>query len=282
MSPRPRSVTSHVRGRPVTEGAGVEVVRYLGTPDLDYLDPFLLLDEFGSDDPAGYVAGFPPHPHRGFETVTHLLSGRSRHRDSTGSEGVLEAGDVQWMTAGRGILHSEMPEVVDRRLRGFQLWVNLPRPLKLTEPRYQDIPSADIPEITRDGAVIRLIAGELGNVRGAAETHTDVLYFELSLEAGARLELPLESRLNAFLLPYRGTPAVIADVTATPVEAGTLAVLGDGNRLVLDAPGSCSLLLVAGEPLNEPVARDGPFVMNTDEEIRQAYRDYGNGSFGTI
>jgi redox-sensitive bicupin YhaK (pirin superfamily) len=268
-----------VRGQPASDGAGVRLTRILGTGALDALDPFLLLDEFRSDDPQDYIAGFPDHPHRGFETVTYMLAGRMRHGDNQGNTGLLGPGSVQWMTAGRGIIHSELPEQQDGLLWGFQLWVNLPGTRKMTEPRYQDIPAEAIPEITIDArATARLIAGRLGDHRGPVEAPaTEPFYADVRLSASGRSRLPLPDTHNAFVYVYQGAANVGPDGRALPVERGELAVLEAGGEVQLATEAGARALVVAGKPLGEPVARYGPFVMNTAEEIRQAFADLRAG-----
>ena len=283
-----RRVRQQVPGVELMEGAGVRVRRFVAGPHLSHLDPFLLLDEFKATDPREYVAGFPPHPHRGFETVTYMIRGRSRHRDSTGAEGLLEPGDVQWMTAGRGVVHSEMPEPAADGIWGYQLWVNLPARLKMSAPRYQDIPSATIPEVDLDGARVRVIAGAVGAVAGAADSVTDVTCLDVHLEAGARFSHGLAPDANAFVLPLEGSlavPVASSGPGAAPpevLEPGRLAVLDAGPLVSLEAHTDARALLVAGEPIGEPVARGGPFVMNTEEEIRQAFADYRAGAMGRV
>ncbi len=277
-----RRVLQQVPGVELMEGAGVRVRRFVAGPHLSDLDPFLLLDEFKVTDPRDYVAGFPPHPHRGFETVTYMLRGRSRHQDSTGAQGLLEPGDVQWMTAGRGVVHSEMPEPAADGIWGYQLWVNLPARLKMIAPRYQDIPSASIPEVDLEGGRVRVIAGEVDAVRGAAESLTGVTYLDVTLEAGARFAHGLSSSASAFVLPFSGSLAAVSAAGAEALEPGRLAVLGDGPLVSLEAQTGARAMLVAGEPLGEPMARGGPFVMNTEDEIRQAFADYRSGAMGRV
>ena len=256
------------------------MTRVIGTPALDHFDPFLLLDEFRSDDPNDYIAGFPDHPHRGFETVTYMLAGRMKHGDNQGNTGLLGPGSVQWMTAGRGIVHSEMPQQVDGLMWGFQLWVNLPASDKMTAPRYQDIPGEDIPAVSLgDGVEARVIAGELGGVSGAvSQVATEPVYYDLHFAAGASVVIPLPEAHNAFLYVYEGQIRAGPDGSQTPIERGEIALMSHGASVELTAGDAPSrLILVAGRPLNEPVARYGPFVMNTAEEIRQAFMDYQSG-----
>jgi redox-sensitive bicupin YhaK (pirin superfamily) len=271
-----------LRGMPTSDGAGVALTRVIGQPALPQLDPFLLLDEFRADDPGAYIAGFPDHPHRGFETVTYMLAGRMRHRDNHGAEGELKPGGAQWMTAGRGLVHSEMPLQDSGLMWGFQLWVNLPAREKMTAPRYQDIEPEAIPEAALDGARIRVVAGRLEDGSGGSVTGpvaglvTDPLYLDVALDPGARLALPAPAGHSAFAYVFEGA----ANVGGESVPRGSLAILGDGDRVRLAAEGGAArLLLVAARPLGEPVARYGPFVMNTAEEIHEAFRDFEAGRF---
>jgi len=271
-----------VRGVAASDGAGVKLTRVIGGGDLPDLDPFLLLDEFGTDRPEDYLAGFPDHPHRGFETVTYMLDGRMRHRDNHGNEGLLVPGSVQWMTAGRGLVHSEMPEQEAGRMRGFQLWVNLPAKDKMTAPRYQEFPPEQLPVVEpAAGVAVKLIAGEVDGVRGPiVQPATDPLYLDVSLEAGAGWSYLLPSGHNAFAYVFEGGIAVGEGEDARSLAESELAVLGGGDRLVLRANGAgARLILVAGRPLREPVARHGPFVMNTREELMQAFVDFQQGRF---
>ncbi|MFQ6616814.1 MAG: pirin family protein [Fidelibacterota bacterium] len=272
-----RTVSRVVPGRPTTEGAGVNLTRVLGMPELGYLDPFLLLDEFKSDNPDDYIAGFPSHPHRGFETVTYLLNGRFRHRDSRGNEGLLTPGSVQWMTAGRGIIHSEMPEIEEGLLWGFQLWVNLPREKKLSEPRYQDIPGDEIPEVTDDGLRVRVISGEYAGETGPAQTHIPIQYLDAHLQGSAGFTQKLSSDMTCFCYVYEGEAAFGASPDSHTAKAGDLVILEQGDTVQVSAPGEGAFLFLAATPLKEPVVRAGPFVMNTEGELRQAFLDYQNG-----
>jgi quercetin 2,3-dioxygenase len=274
-----RPVAKLARGMPANDGAGVKLNRVIGTPELQDIDPFLMLDEFRSDDAADYIAGFPDHPHRGFETVTYMLAGRMRHGDNKGHAGLLDAGSVQWMTAGRGIIHSEMPEQENGLMQGFQLWVNLPATDKMTAPRYQEIPPKDIPVATVDGVTVKVIAGTVGGVSGPVHgIATAPVLLDLALPAGARFSLPLPKGHNAFLYPFEGDIAV--GEAATQVARGGIAVLGAGDGVLITAPkGAARVLLAAGRPLNEPVARYGPFVMNTAQQLREALADYELGRF---
>ena len=274
-----RRVVKTVTGQPTSDGAGVRLTRVIGTPALDHLDPFLLLDEFKSDKADDYLAGFPDHPHRGFETVTYMLAGAMRHRDHVGNQGELVPGSVQWMTAGRGIIHSEMPQQKDGLMWGFQLWVNLPARDKMTAPRYQDIPPEKIPEVELTAGVrARVIAGETGGVRGPVEgVVTRPLYLDVRMEAGVRVSVDVAAGHNAFAYVYEGHVALGAEA-AQPLSAGQLAVLSDGDTLTAaTADSSARFLLLAARPLGEPIARYGPFVMNTREELVQAAEDYRSG-----
>lgn len=276
-----RTIIRRVRGIATSDGAGVKLTRVIGQPRLDTLDPFLLLDEFGSDSATDYIAGFPDHPHRGFETVTYMLDGRMRHRDNHGNSGLLESGSVQWMTAGRGIVHSEMPEQEHGLMRGFQLWVNLAAHDKMTAPRYQDIAPARIPTVEpAPGVKVRVVAGDVfgatGPVSGIA---IEPVYLDVALAPGARLDVPLPDAHTAFAYVFEGDSVQLG---ADALGLRELGVLSPGNRVELAvAPTGkpARILLVAGRPLNEPVARYGPFVMNTPEQVVQAMRDYQTGRF---
>ena len=279
-----RAVQRRVRGLPTSDGAGVRLVRVIGQPTLGEVDPFLLLDEFGTDRPEDYIAGFPDHPHRGFETVTYMLEGRMRHRDNHGHEGVLGPGGVQWMTAGRGIIHSEMPEQQEGRLRGFQLWINLPAREKMTAPRYQDIAAESIPEVEpAAGVSLRVIAGRFVDVCGPVTgIATDPLYVDLSLAAGKSIDVPLAAGHNAFAYVYEDSVMLGPSSQTSLVERGELAVLDLGDHVHVGAgPAGGRLIIVAGKPLAEPVAKHGPFVMNTPEQIVEAIRDSSQAGFET-
>jgi hypothetical protein len=279
----PRRVTRVFRGQPTSDGAGVKLTRVIGQRDLDMLDPFLLLDEFRSDSAGDYIGGFPSHPHRGFETVTYMLAGRMRHQDNQGNSGLLTPGSVQWMTAGRGIVHSEMPEQEDGLMWGFQLWVNLPSGDKMSAPRYQDIAPESIPSVqAADGVRVRVLAGTFGDVTGPVNgVATEPLYLDIELAAGARFATDIPAAHNAFAYVYAGTADLGPTDAAKRIERGELAVLErDGEELLVTAGSEATrLIVVAGKPLNEPVARYGPFVMNTQEQIVEAMRDYQAGKF---
>ncbi len=275
---RPRAVERLVAGQPTSDGAGVKLTRVLTNPLQRRLDPFLMLDAFGSDNANDYIAGFPDHPHRGFETVTYMIAGRMRHRDSAGHEGLLTNGGVQWMTAGRGVIHSELPEQEEGVMEGFQLWLNLPARNKMIPAWYRDIPSHEIPELRRDGVTARVIAGSSHGVAGAMQREdTEPLYLDLHLAPGARFEQPVPEGHNAFVYVYRGSVAV----GDTPVPVQRMAILantaGADGVLLSAGPDGARALLIAGKPLNEPIAQYGPFVMNTQAELFQAVRDFQAG-----
>ncbi|MGH8151038.1 MAG: pirin family protein [Steroidobacteraceae bacterium] len=278
-----RAVARIVRGMPTSDGAGVKLTRVIGQPQLAELDPFLLLDEFGTDNPGDYIAGFPEHPHRGFETVTYMLDGRMRHRDNHGHEGVLGPGSVQWMTAGRGIVHSEMPEQQEGRMRGFQLWLNLPARDKMTAPRYQEFGPERIPVATPGpGVHVKVIAGRVGAVEGPiVQPATDPVYLDIELRDGARFSQAVAADHAAFVYVFEGSVRVVTDAgDAAALGTHDLAVLGAGDRVELEgAAGLSRAILVAGRPLREPVARHGPFVMNTREELLRAFEDFQSGRF---
>ena len=274
-----RYIDKKVAGMPATDGAGVKLKRVIGNPALDMLDPFLMLDEFGSDDPESWIAGFPEHPHRGFETVTVMLEGRVKHADSVGNRGVIEAGDVQWMTAGSGIIHSEMPERAEGRLRGFQLWVNLPGKLKMTSPRYQDVRASRIPSASLSGATVRVIAGKGFGVEGAADTLIPVRLLDVAIEPNAAFEIEVPDDHACFAYVYGGeVRGAGRDGSSVGVASGVLAVLAGADGVRLEAGESGAKLLFAdARPIREPIARYGPFVMNTREEVQKAFEDYSRG-----
>ena len=273
-----RRIERLIQGQATSDGAGVKLTRVLTHELQRRLDPFLLLDVFATDRPGDYVGGFPDHPHRGFETVTYMLAGRMRHRDSAGHEGMLTPAAVQWMTAGRGVIHSEMPEQQDGLLEGFQLWLNLPAARKMIAPWYRDIPPEQIPEWRGPGVVARVIAGAAQGVAGAVQrADTEPLYLDLHLDPAAAFEQPLPATHNAFVYVYRGTLAV-GDASVALRHMAILAndAGSDGVRLTAGAQGARALR-VAGRPLGEPIAQYGPFVMNTREQIHQAVQDYNAG-----
>ncbi len=276
-----RKVEKILQGQDTSDGAGVKLKRILGTRELNQWDPFLLLDEFKNDHPDDYMAGFPDHPHRGFETVTYLLAGAFTHRDSKGHVGHLTAGSVQWMTAGRGIIHSEMPEMTEGLVWGYQLWLNLPAKLKMTDPHYQDIPSEKIPVTGKDGVQAKVIAGEYGGVKGPASAKYPVSYFDVRLNPGATFLHPVPESQNAFLYVIEGKPSAGPETEPTPVPAGFLGILGKGGEARVQAGSQpARFLFAAAQRLEEPIARGGPFVMNTQGELKQAFLDYQTGNFG--
>ena len=272
-----RTVERLVAAQPTSDGAGVRLNRALGGAALSMLDPFLLLDEFQSDDPNDYLAGFPEHPHRGFETVTYMIDGAMEHRDSVGNRGRLGPGTAQWMTAGRGIVHSEMPKQERGLMWGFQLWVNLPRAHKMMRPRYQDIPRERIPETVVEGAKVRVVAGSAVGLTGPVDgIDVEPVFLDVAVERGVRFSAPLPAGHNAFVYVTDG--AVRLGPARTEARRGQLAILGRGDRLTATCDASSGrILVIAGRPLGEPVARRGPFVMSTDEELRQAFDDYRSG-----
>ncbi|MCS0591966.1 pirin family protein [Massilia norwichensis] len=278
---RSRRIERVLGGQFVMDGAGVKINRVLTQPLQRRLDPFLMLDAFGSDKAGDYIAGFPEHPHRGFETVTYMLAGRMRHRDSAGNEGLVSDGGVQWMTAGRGVAHSEMPEQNEGLMEGFQVWLNLPARDKMCAPWYRDIPAEEVPRFTlASGAAVQVIAGRTHGVEGAVQREaTQPLYLDIQLPQGVEFEQPLPAGHNAFFYVYRGE--VVVDGKAVP--QARMAILdnaqgADGVRIKADV--DTRLILIAGRPLNEPIAQYGPFVMNTNAEVFQAVEDYRAGRFG--
>jgi redox-sensitive bicupin YhaK (pirin superfamily) len=278
----PRRVERLVQGQATSDGAGVKLTRVLTQNLQRRLDPFLMLDNFGTDNPGDYIGGFPDHPHRGFETITYMIQGRMRHRDSVGNVGLLEPGSVQWMTAGRGVIHSEMPEQKDGAMEGFQLWLNLPARDKMGEPWYRDIGPSDVPrwQGTGDSAGARayVISGRTHGVEGAVQRDaTQPLYLDLHLDPGVRFEQPLPETHNAFLYVYRGELGV-ADTQVKRQRMAILANTPGSNGVVLRAgPEGARVVLIAGAPLNEPIAQYGPFVMNTQQELMQAVQDFQAG-----
>ncbi|MCD8515559.1 MAG: pirin family protein [Burkholderiaceae bacterium] len=273
-----RSIEQLVAGQPTSDGAGVRLNRVLTHTLQRRLDPFLMLDAFGSDNPDDYIAGFPDHPHRGFETVTYMIAGRMRHRDSAGNEGLLQNGGVQWMTAGRGVIHSELPEQEAGVMEGFQLWLNLPAADKLCPPWYRDFQQADLPRfVTASGVEVTVIAGASHGVTGAvSRSGTQPLYLDLHLPAGTHFAQPLPAGHNAFLYVYRGEVAVAGQT----VPLQRMAILNNdpaADGVVIEATLASQVLLIAGRPLNEPIVQYGPFVMNTEAQIHQAIHDFRTG-----
>ena len=278
-----RPLARVIRAVPASDGAGVKLLRSLGQQPGARVDPFLMLDHFSSENPDDYVAGFPPHPHRGFETVTYMLDGHMLHEDHLGNRGHLKSGGVQWMTAGRGIIHSEMPQQESGRMRGFQLWINLPAREKMKPASYRDLDASEIPEVAlASGGRVRVVAGvaEVDGTRTAgpiAGLSTDPLYLDVALPAGATFVHPVKDGHNAFLYPYEGT-LELGGTTLRTHDAGVLAE--QGEVAVQAGPDGARFLLLAAKPLDEPVVQYGPFVMNTRDEIEQAIRDYQGGAFG--
>ncbi|MEI6113315.1 MAG: pirin family protein [Burkholderiales bacterium] len=274
-----RKVERLVQGVQTSDGAGVRLTRVLTQQLQRRLDPFLMLDAFRNENPEDYIGGFPDHPHRGFETVTYMLAGRMRHHDSAGNQGLLGPGCVQWMTAGSGLIHSELPEQADGLMEGFQLWLNLPARDKMARPYYRDIPSESIPEfVTPQGVRVRVIAGSSHGVAGAVQReHTEPLYLDVHLPAGTQFVQPIPPAHHAFTYTYRGT--VLVGGTAVPDRNMAILANDAAGQVVVKADADARLLIVAGQPLNEPIAQHGPFVMNTGEEIQQALRDYRDGLF---
>ncbi len=278
---QPHQVERLVAGQATSDGAGVKLTRVLTQPLQRRLDPYLMLDAFGSDQPGDYIAGFPDHPHRGFETVSYMIAGRMRHRDSAGNEGVIGDGGVQWMTTGSGLVHSEMPEQADGLMEGFQLWLNLHSADKMQAPSYRDIPGEQVPEFGLPGVQVRLIAGSSHGVAGAMQRpRTEPLYLDIQLEPGARFEQPLPAGHNGFVYVYRG--AVTVGDTEVPLQRLAILANNDNADGVLLQAGSVQarLLLIAGAPLNEPIAQHGPFVMNTREQLFEAVQDFQAGRLG--
>jgi quercetin 2,3-dioxygenase len=277
---RSRTVERLISGEATSDGAGVKLTRVLTQPLQRRLDPFLMLDAFGTDNPQDYIGGFPDHPHRGFETITYMIAGRMRHRDSAGHEGLLQNGGVQWMTAGRGVIHSELPEQEDGRMEGFQLWLNLAAKDKMRAPWYRDIQSTEIPEFaTADGVKVRVIAGRSHGVDGAVQREvTEPLYVDVAIPAGTTFAQALPASHNAFVYVYRGD----VEIAGTRVPLNRMAILdneADSDGIVLRASTAARVLIIAGKPLREAIAQYGPFVMNSNEEIHQAVRDYQSGKF---
>jgi len=274
-----RKIEKIITGVKSSDGDGVQLTRIIASPEQDMLDPFLLLDAFGSDKPQDYIGGFPPHPHRGFETVTYMLAGKMRHEDSVGNAGVIEAGGVQWMSAAKGIIHSEMPEQEEGLLAGFQLWVNLPAAHKMGEPRYQEFSKNNIPEEIRgETCHLKVIAGRtnMGTEGVINNDLVDPIYWDITLSQGARFVDHIPTDHNAFIYVIEGELSV--DDSEGIICEKKLAILSLGESISIEAKSPSRFLLVAGKPLNEPVARGGPFVMNTRAEIKQAFADYESGS----
>jgi redox-sensitive bicupin YhaK (pirin superfamily) len=273
-----RHIVHVTNGMPTQDGAGVSLTRLIGTPEIPDLDPILMLDNFGSDDPKAYIAGFPPHPHRGFETVSYMIAGTLEHRDNKGGRGLITDGGVQWMTAGKGVVHSEMPAQTSGLMFGFQLWLNLPAREKMRTPWYRDIPRADIPEFeAAPGVTVKLVSGQWGNHAGPGpERPTEPLILDLGLEPGASASVPVPDGHNGFIFVFQGS----ADVAGRKIQRGQLGVMSHKGALAVKAADQpMRALVVAGKPLREPIAKHGPFVMNTVDELRQAVNDFQRGLF---
>jgi len=284
MSAQYRQLQAVYDSQAVTDGDGVKIRRSVRHGALHTFDPFLLLDEFRSDDAADYIGGFPEHPHRGFETVTYMLEGRMRHRDHMGNEGVLGSGGVQWMSAGRGVLHSEMPEQEQGLLHGFQLWINLPASEKMNAPKYRDFTTEQIPTVTLgNGATAKVIAGEFRQgrqrIQGAVQgVSTQPDYFDIQLPGQTSIDIEVGQSKTVVVYVYEGSVAIVsAEKSYRSLESQQLGQLAEGNRVQLHSTNAARFLMLAGEPLNEPIANWGPFVMNTQEQIKQAVEDYRHG-----
>jgi quercetin 2,3-dioxygenase len=277
-----RPITQLVKGVNTSDGAGVKLKRVIASEELNQLDPFLLLDEFKNDNPDDYAAGFPDHPHRGFETITYLLSGSFTHKDSHGHEGHLKSGAIQWMTAGRGVIHSEMPEQADGLAWGYQLWLNLPARLKMTEPKYQDIPAEDLPVVEKDGVRVKILSGNYQGTKSPAQSFIPFDYFDLYLMPGAVFTQPVPEDRNAFIYVISGKAKTGAAGEPTYVKPDHLGVFGPGDSVKVQAEGEkpLHLLFASAQKLNEPVVRGGPFVMNTMGELKKAFHDYQTGNLG--
>ncbi|MDA9137163.1 pirin family protein [Pelagibacterales bacterium] len=273
------SVKKIIEPMPASDGAGVKLKRAIGTPELDYYDPFLMLDEFGSDNAEDYVAGFPPHPHRGIETVTYMLKGEFEHEDSTGAKGRMASGDVQWMKTGRGIIHSEMPAMSEGKLQGFQLWINMPAELKKNKPEYIYIDSKQMQTYKDLDKKITIIAGKFKDVEGPVIKHNvEPIYFDVELKEGKEFNFELLSTHNSFIYLVEGS-IKIGDQAHASIQNSKLIILNKENNLKVHGLKDSKFLLISGKPIGEPIARGGPFVMNTEAEIQEAIQDFHNGTF---
>ena len=273
------SVKKIIEHMPATDGAGVKLKRAIGTPELDYLDPFLMLDEFGSDNAEDYIAGFPPHPHRGIETVTYMLKGEFEHQDSTGAKGNMTSGDVQWMKTGRGIIHSEMPAMSEGKLQGFQLWINMPAKLKKNKPEYIYIDSNQMQTYKDIDKKITIIAGKFKDVEGPVSKHNvEPIYFIIELKEGKEFNFELSSTHNSFIYLVEGS-IKIGDQAHASIQNSKLIILNKENNLKVLGLKNSKFLLISGKPIGEPIVRGGPFVMNTQAEIKEAIQDFHNGTF---
>ena len=268
-----------VKSIETSDGAGVKLKRSIGTPDADYIDPFLMLDEFGSENKDDYVAGFPPHPHRGIETVTYMLKGKFEHEDSTGAKGIMSSGDVQWMKTGRGIIHSEMPAMSDGQLLGFQLWINMPAKLKKNKPEYIYIKNKELGTYSDDEKVVKVIAGKYKDVEGPEKNHNvEPIYFHIVLKNGKEFSCEVPEGHNSFIYLLKGQIKV-GEKDHEKTNDSNLILLKQGKNLQVKAEKDSEFLFIAGKPIGEPIARGGPFVMNTKAEIIEAINDYQNGTF---
>ena len=273
------SVSKIIEPMPATDGAGVKLKRAIGTPELDYLDPFLMLDEFGSDNAEDYIAGFPPHPHRGIETVTYMLKGEFEHQDSTGAKGNMASGDVQWMKTGRGIIHSEMPAMSEGKLQGFQLWINMPAELKKNKPEYIYIDSKQMQTYKDLDKKITIIAGKFKDVEGPVSKHNvEPIYFDIELKEGKEFNFELSSTHNSFIYLVEGS-IKIGDQAHASIQNSKIIILNKENNLKVLGLKNSKFLLISGKPIGEPIVRGGPFVMNTQAEIKEAIQDFHNGTF---
>ena len=273
------SVKKIIKPMPATDGAGVKLKRAIGTPELDYLDPFLMLDEFGSENVEDYIAGFPPHPHRGIETVTYMLKGEFEHQDSTGAKGNMTSGDVQWMKTGRGIIHSEMPAMSEGKLQGFQLWINMPAELKKNKPEYIYIDSKQMQTYKDIDKKITIIAGKFKDVEGPVSKHNvEPIYFDIELKEGKEFNFELSSTHNSFIYLVEGS-IKIGDQADASIQNSKLIILNKENNLKVLGLKNSKFLLISGKPIGEPIVRGGPFVMNTQAEIKEAIQDFHNGTF---
>jgi len=272
-------ISKIIKPMPTSDGAGVKLKRSIGTPLIDYLDPFLMLDEFGSENKDDYIGGFPPHPHRGIETVTYMISGNFEHKDSTGAKGEMSSGDVQWMKTGGGIIHSEMPVMSEGKLHGFQLWVNMPAKLKMSKPEYIYIDAKQMQVHKDSEKKIKIIAGKFNNVEGPVKGHNvEPIYFDVELEKDKIFNFDLSSTHNSFIYLIKGE-IKIGDKNHDKVNGSTLIILTKSKKLKVKGVTKSKFLLVSGKPIGEPIARGGPFVMNTKKEILQAVEDYNSGNF---
>ena len=268
-----------VKALNASDGAGVKLKRSIGTPEVDYIDPFLMLDEFGSDNKDDYIAGFPPHPHRGIETVTYMLKGEFEHQDSTGAKGIMSSGDVQWMKTGRGIIHSEMPAMREGKLLGFQLWINMTAKSKMNKPEYSYIKGKELGFFKDDEKIVKVIAGKFENVEGPEKKHNlEPIYFHVILEQGKEFKCDIPSKHNSFIYLLEGELKVGKN-KHEKTQNSNLILLERGNKLIVKSNVKSEFLFIAGKPIGEPIARGGPFVMNTKAEILEAIQDYNNGTF---